>query len=144
VTAAELRHLLDIVDRTISRWIDAGLPCKKDENGKAPTFLWRDVLVFLYKRKPLEEGALDGSDSPALERYRTAKAEEAERKNAVEMGLLLPVEEARRQVRAIAHRLRGALEALVKTFPEAAGSLREAFEAAVRELEAEFGLEAVA
>jgi phage terminase Nu1 subunit (DNA packaging protein) len=136
-TAAEIRERLEVVDRTLTRWFDAGLPCRRGPGGKNPTVKLWDLLEFVYKRKPLEDTPPGGARSPAIERLRLAQAEAAERENALRKGELMKREDARRQVRAIAHALRAQLESLIRALPNLEAELRAAFETAAAKLEGE-------
>lgn len=143
VTAEEIRRRLGVVDRTLTRWFDAGLPCKRGAGGKHPRVKLWDLVEFVYGKRKEKLEATDGSESPALERYRIAKAEEAERRNAIEMGQLLKRDDVVGQVRAIAQSLRTMAETYSRSHQEQGAEVREMFERTVRQLEKEFGKEAV-
>jgi phage terminase Nu1 subunit (DNA packaging protein) len=132
-TSREIQRRLEVTDRTVGRWVASGLPCKRDAKNSPVVKLW-DLLEYLYKGRLAES---DG-DSPALERYRLAKAEEAERRNAVEEGKLLKADDVKRQLRALAHALRTQLEAIVRVRPEVEPEIRAALAGAAKQIEKEF------
>lgn len=138
LTAKEIRELLGVAERTMTRWFDQGLPCERDVEGRSPVVKYEDLLKFLYKREPVGEN-VEGSDSPGLERKRIADAIRAERRNAEEEGLLMRTEDAKRQAKAIAHALRAQIEPLVRLRPEFEREVREALERAAKQAEKELG-----
>ncbi|HTF56415.1 MAG TPA: hypothetical protein VK661_04040, partial [Planctomycetota bacterium] len=102
------------------------------------------LLVALHRRatrkwstgpdgEPLDP-LLVGGASPALERYRTAKAAEAERRNREAEGELIRVEEVGRDLEAVGRMLRVEVEALATRRPDAAGL----FDEVLKRAEAEF------
>lgn len=149
ITGAEICALLEINERTLQRWFDAGLK-KRGDGWRDARVKYVDLLAFVYKRNPIGENP-EGSDSPALERVRLADAIRKERLNSLEEKTLLKADEVRRQVRAIAHALRAQLETLVRTRPELEAELRASFGTAAEKVEKDFevkdedeGTEAVA
>ena len=136
LTGAEIVALLEINERTLARWFDAGL-AKRGDGWRDARVKYRDLLEFVYKRNPVGENP-EGSDSPALERVRLADAIRKERLNSLEEKTLLKADEVRRQVRAIAHALRAQLETLVRTRPDLEAELRAAFETAAGKIEKDF------
>ncbi len=137
ITGAEICALIEINERTLARWFDAGLP-KRGKGWRGARVKYRDLLAFVYKRNPVGENPA-GSDSPALERSRLADAIRKERLNALEAKVMLKADDVRRQVRAIAHALRAQLDTLVRARPELEAELRAAFETAAAKIEADLG-----
>jgi phage terminase Nu1 subunit (DNA packaging protein) len=133
VAVTEVCSLLEVDARTVYRWWSLGLP--RLGRGETAKMRWADLLRFLYHRKPLGDGPLEGSESPALERSRLADAVRKERQNALDEGRLRWVEDVMRDYRAIAHTLRTQLESLIRLKPEIEAELRAAFETAAARLE---------
>ncbi len=78
-------------------------------------------------------------DSPALERYRLAKAKEAELKYSRDLGKWMSLEDIREGCGVIAARIRGACESLQRQFgPGAREIMDEALEDAEREINVRF------
>jgi phage terminase Nu1 subunit (DNA packaging protein) len=79
--------------QTIYTWIDAGMPRNPDKTFDLPA-----VIAWVVERE--KDALLDsaapaaGTDSPALERYRAARAEAAELELAVKKGKLFSREDA--------------------------------------------------
>lgn len=89
-----------------------------------------------------DDALMQGSGSPALERYREERAAMARLDRMEREGQLLPRDEAREALGRIAAIIRGAGDSLQRRFgPEAADVLFEAMDDAEREIDRMFGLD---
>lgn len=133
VTFRQLQGVLSRSARSVRELVATGLPCAQPGKGRTPALYdVAEVLGWVQAREQGDE-LLSGTSSPALERLRTAKALEAERRNALEIGELMPVQEARAQIMQIMSILRERLEAVGQVHgPEVAAAIAAAIEEADR------------
>ena len=76
LSAIQMGHIVGKDRKTIGRWTKNGMPRNKDGTYDAPACVaW---LVEREKDSAVGDQAMSGGDSPALERYRLARAESAE------------------------------------------------------------------
>lgn len=105
------------------------------------------AIIDLYREELLEKVAPDGDsllgasdgDSPALERYRTAKAEQEEYKAAQMRGEMVTVQEVSEGFSLAANVMRRLADELRRKSPESHEALEEAWEDVARIIEDRFG-----
>ena len=93
VTAKPLADGFRVTERTVRNWIKEGMPVHQYSVGNRPALY--DVFdVVRWREKRFEatgesDPLMRGGSSPALERYRAAKASQAERENKKAEGQLV-------------------------------------------------------
>lgn len=85
LTRNHVAQAFDVSARTVSNWLEAG--CPRKPNGR---YCLKDVIQWKIDEL---EAEVANVDSPALERYRTARAELAELELEERRGQLAPVEQ---------------------------------------------------
>lgn len=102
--------------RTVTRWTKAGMPRNKDKTYCLPKVI--DWLLTREKETLLADQAMAGSaDSPALERYRLARAETAELDLQVKRESLIPIDDVHRQWALRVAEVAAGLEVLADRMP---------------------------
>lgn len=145
----DLASAVDVVSSTVSQWVRSGLPREKAGKNRyrycipcAVAFRLRDL-----ESPPTpgtlsdeEEMLIGGSDSPALERYRLARAKLSELELEERRKSLLPRERVRSGLSRFAMILRQLGERLGRRYgPEAAASVNDAVDDCQRVVDDEFG-----
>jgi hypothetical protein len=92
VTPKALADGFGVTERTIRSWLKEGMPMHQGSVGNKPA-LYNVFDIFRWRLSRIETGESDplmrGGSSPALERYRAAKASQAERENKKAEGQLV-------------------------------------------------------
>lgn len=146
VTAKMLGDGFRVQERTIRNWIREGLPVHQYSVGNRPALY--DVFdVVRWREKRFEatgesDPLMRGGSSPALERYRAAKANQAERENKKAEGQLVEKPEVNALWTEIASALRTQLEIVKRNYPQCAPDIDEAINLAKARMEKKMGLKA--
>lgn len=121
-----LAHLFSKAEPTVVKWHQRGMP------GIAGLYSLKEVIAWrekdLTERKGVEELMVDADmagDSPALERFRAARANLAELEFAERSGTMVQVALIQRGLALLAAPLREAIEALQKQFGAEARDIME-------------------
>lgn len=138
LTAAEVGWIFGVTHNAVGLWhAEHGCP-RHDESMR---YNLRDVVRWRMewvKRTADKDADLDlaGSSSPALERYRTAKAELAELDLQTKRQQLLPRDDIRLMLSRLATIIRGACETLQKLHgPDAKRIMDDALDGFIREVD---------
>jgi phage terminase Nu1 subunit (DNA packaging protein) len=144
VTAAEVAGLFGITVQALDAWRRTGCPCSKEDGRRSfdlgAVIRWRRERDQAMAPPAGLDPALigDSSGSPALERYRLAKAKSAELDLQLRKGQVIEVVAANRKFQTIARRLREAFETLERKFGREVGEeLRLALSSAQKDFERE-------
>lgn len=138
-----LRRLLALSERGLSRLLSEVPGVRREAGGRSPQVPLAGLLVALHRRSSRRghytpDGEADplllGGSSPALERYRRARAEAAERENLVAQGELVDRRRVERSFEEIGRLLRLEIEAIHLARPETRG----AFEVVLQRAQAAF------
>lgn len=135
-----LRRLLTLSDRGLSRLLSEIPGVQREAGGRNPQIPLAGLLLALHRRSS-RRGAfspdgeppdplLVGGSSPALERYRRARAEAAERENLVALGELVERKRVERAFDEIGRLLRVEIEAIYVARPETKGAFEVVLERA--------------
>ena len=131
-TMEEAAAVLDIHPRTLSSWIGRGAPAK------GPQGYDLDALTaWRAQRYGESDPLLTGPTSPALERYRCARAQREELTLARELQQVRSLEEVNTVFSSFANAIRHACGDIQRhnlAGPEAVASIRQAIEAGRRDL----------
>ena len=119
LTAGEVARLYAVTPQAVDKWIAAGCPCARPPAGRRRFDL---ALVIPWRRERDRAHSPTAPDDPdlvvpagqseALERYRLAKAKQAELDLAIALRLHIPRADVCRDHRRIAAALRAALESV--------------------------------
>ena len=114
--------LLDL-DRTAMWGSRSDCPRNEDDSYDASAVMkWR----LSQNQSMGTDSLMDGNDSPALERYRAAKAIEAERKNDLQAGKLINSEDLRRILMDLSKRFLEQAQSMERTHgPDIGEQIRE-------------------
>jgi len=117
MTQTKLAEALGKHRSTIDRWRKAGLPANPD--GKTHNLsAVVDWLIGRERESVIADQAMAGTaDSPALERYRMARAAMAEMDLKIKEGELIPVDEVHRQWALRIAEVAGGLETFADRLP---------------------------
>lgn len=137
---AQVAEFFDRSPQCIHQWRSRGMP------GRPGSYDLREVLRWALMRGLLvDRGAADdlgAGDSPALERYRAARAQLAELELERQKKSLVPRDAIRNGLSRFAHQLRQLAERMGKRHgPEAAITVNEAIDECGRAIDDEFGPE---
>lgn len=144
-SAREVAFLFDVTVQAIDSWIRTGCPAPKDSGHRVfdlkQVIAWRRARDEANARPRTPDGEdplmLAGS-SPALERYRMAKAKMAEFDLQQKRGHLVEKHAITTQFRAAAATLRAAFETLERRHGREVGdSLRDVLDDVIRNLKIE-------
>ena len=103
--------------RTVANWLADGCPGSKDYYDPEKIQAWldqRDAARSPARQASPTDPLLSGSSSPALERYRTARAELAELEVAQKRGDLVSVSDVNDLLLLYGKTLRGAMEQIAR------------------------------
>jgi len=127
-----LRRLLALSERGLSRLLTEIPGVQREGGGRSPQVPLAGLLVALHRRSSRRgsyspdgeppDPLLVGGSSPALERYRCARAEAAERENLVAQGELVERNRVERSFEEIGRLLRVEIEAIYLARPETKGA----------------------
>jgi hypothetical protein len=139
-----LRRLLALSERGLSRLLTEIPGVQREGGGRNPQVPLAGLLVALHRRSSRRgsyspdgeapDPLLVGGSSPALERYRRARAEAAERENLVAIGELVERSRVERSFEEIGRLLRVEIEAIYLARPES----KDAFEIVLQRAQAAF------
>lgn len=124
-TLDEVAFVVGVTRRTVQDWQKRGCPGERGRYPLRAIIEWCKANV--WKAKPAlvltgEEAALaDGSDSPALERWREARAAMAEIDLQQRQGDMVALEDVAEMMRIAASRFREAGEKLIRKYGNDAG-----------------------
>ena len=119
-----IRARLGVPGRTWSAWIEAGLPSKKKPGGRRAFF--DPVEVFKWFIAYKKENKTNKRRDDPLDEVRRQQAIAATRKNRIETGKLVEMEEVNMAMRELAHGFRATLAALERVHGHDVGdALRE-------------------
>jgi phage terminase Nu1 subunit (DNA packaging protein) len=119
--------------RTVTRWTKAGMPRNKDKTYCLPKVV--EWLLEREKESALSDQAMAGAgDSPALERYRLARAAMAEMDLKIKEGELIHVNEVHRAWALRVAEVAAGLETLADRLPPImVGKTREEMQQVIRD-----------
>lgn len=126
VPAAALAKGFRISERTVRNWIKEGMPVHQYSVGNRPA-LYDIFDVVRWREKRFETTSeqnplMRGGASPALERYHTAKASQAERENAEAEKLLVRSAAIKAQLMEIGRAFRTRAELIERTYGREVGN----------------------
>lgn len=142
----ELAEVYRISPISISKWASVAPLAIHRMEGRKRLWLWPAVAAWRrntdiedrLRKTPLgEDEALlagDGSDSPALERLRQAKAEREELKLAQDRKDLVLVADIKQSLAASGATFRRRIEAIARTYPHVADAVTDALQDTLNEL----------
>ena len=141
---AEIAEFFGVTVTTVRRWAGEGMPSPSRPNGKAGRYDLSAIAQWLRAEGPwrvrVTDPMLGEGDSPALERYRLARAAQEEIKLELLRGTVIPVDCMRERLARLAAVIRHAGEHLGRTHgPEAHAILNEALEEYSEQLVRSFG-----
>lgn len=117
-----------VTDRTVKTWVREGMPCHQFSEGNKPALF--DIFEVIRWREQRSGGGttedvdplLRGGTSPALERYRLAKAKDAERKNKQAENELVELSKITASLAEIGRAFKMRAEAIERTYGKQIGN----------------------
>lgn len=142
-TAKNLAQVAEFFERSqqcINQWRSRGMPGRPGAYDLQEVLHWAISHGLLVERVGGED--LGDGDSPALERYRAARAQLAELELERQKKTLVPRDAMRNGLSRFAHHLRQLAERMGKRHgPEAAITVNEAIDECGRVIDDEFGVQ---
>ena len=135
--------LIDVTQQTLAYWVEQGLP--QDEGNGIDIIQFAAWCLKRKTRKELaaEDPNLVGPNSPALERYRLARAKNEELALAHNKEQLVKVAEIKREFQLWAAKLKTGLDAVATRHgPEVSKDIRLAVDEVYSEMERKYGAKA--